>query len=158
MLSVSAVGEQYVDLHPRTDSGPYLRDGSVITAKNTTVPQAVGPMLDQVSVLLDSIPKEKLSQLLDESFKGLNGAGDDLTTLLESTSTVARDFDGVADRARALIDDSRPLLEGQAASADALRTWARSLAGSPDSWPPTIRSCAGCCRTARARSTRPRGC
>ena len=30
VLSVSAVGEQYVDLRPRTDSGPYLRDGSVI--------------------------------------------------------------------------------------------------------------------------------
>ena len=28
--SVSAVGEQYVDLRPRTDSGPYLQDGSVI--------------------------------------------------------------------------------------------------------------------------------
>ena len=28
--SVSAVGEQYVDLRPRTDSGPYLKDGSVI--------------------------------------------------------------------------------------------------------------------------------
>jgi virulence factor Mce-like protein len=129
VLSVSAVGEQYVDLLPRTDSGPYLRDGSVITTKDTTVPQKVGPMLDQISVLLDSIPKEKLSQLLDETFKGLNGAGDDLTTLLESTSTVAADFDKVGDRARVLIDDSRPLLEGQAASADALRIWARSLAG-----------------------------
>ena len=28
VLSVSAVGEQYVDLRPRTDSGPYLQDGS----------------------------------------------------------------------------------------------------------------------------------
>src|SRR3981081_3953665 len=27
--SISAVGEQYVDLRPRTHSGPYLRDGSV---------------------------------------------------------------------------------------------------------------------------------
>src|SRR3984885_6688967 len=27
--SVSAVGEQYVDLQPRTDSGPYLHNGSV---------------------------------------------------------------------------------------------------------------------------------
>ena len=26
--SVSAVGEQYVDLRPRTDAGPYLQDGS----------------------------------------------------------------------------------------------------------------------------------
>ena len=129
VLSVSAVGEQYVDLLPRTDSGPYLRNGSVITTADTTVPQKVGPMLDQISVLLDSIPKEKLSQLLDESFKGLNGAGDDLTTLLESTSTVAADLDKVGDRARALIDDGLPLLEGQAVSADALRIWARSLAG-----------------------------
>ena len=94
VLSVSAVGEQYVDLQPRSDSAPYLRDGSVITAQNTGVPQAVGPMLDQVSVLLDTIPKEKLSKLLDESFQGLNGAGDELATLFESSSTFARDFNG----------------------------------------------------------------
>ncbi|HXO48817.1 MAG TPA: MlaD family protein, partial [Mycobacterium sp.] len=28
VLSVSAVGEQFVDLRPRTDSGPYLHNGS----------------------------------------------------------------------------------------------------------------------------------
>lgn len=129
VLSVSAVGEQYVDLLPRTDDGPYLHDGSVISAKNTTVPQKVGPMLDQVSALLDSIPKEKLGKLLDESFKGLNGSGDDLAALLDSSAVVTRDFNGVADRARALVDDSRPLLDSQAAASEALRTWARGLAG-----------------------------
>ena len=129
VFSVSAVGEQYVDLQPRTDDGPYLRDGSVITVKDTGVPQAVGPMLVQVSALLQSIPKDKLGKLLDESFKGLNGAGDDLAALFESGSTVAADLDTVADRARTLIDDSRPLLEGQVRSSDALRAWARGLAG-----------------------------
>ncbi len=129
VLSVSAVGEQYVDLLPRTDAGPYLRDGSVITADNATVPQKVGPMLDQVSALLDSIPKQKLSKLLEEAFRGLNGSGDDLAALLNSVSTVASDFDKVGDRARALIDDARPLLDAQAASSDALRIWSRSLAG-----------------------------
>jgi phospholipid/cholesterol/gamma-HCH transport system substrate-binding protein len=129
VLSVSAVGEQYVDLLPRTDSGPYLQDGSVIAVTDATVPQKVGPMLDQVSALLQSIPKERLTQLLDESFKGLNGSGDDLAALLESSSTVAADFDGVADRARALLEDGRPLLDGLAESADALRSWTGSLAG-----------------------------
>jgi ABC-type transporter Mla subunit MlaD len=57
VLSVSAVGEQYVDLRPRTDSGPYLRDGSVIAVANTTIPQQVGPMLEQVSALVKSIPR-----------------------------------------------------------------------------------------------------
>ncbi len=129
VLSVSAVGEQYVDLQPRTDSGPYLRNGAVIAAEDTTVPQAVGPMLDSVSALLETIPKEKLSKLLDESFKGLNGSADDLGALFESSSTVAGDLDAVADRARTLIDESRPLLESQAGSSDALRAWARGLAG-----------------------------
>src|SRR5271170_8281943 len=43
VLSVSAVGEQYVDLRPRTDSAPYLHDGSVFAMHDTTIPQAVGP-------------------------------------------------------------------------------------------------------------------
>ena len=127
--SVSAVGEQYVDLRPRTDSGPYLRDGSVIDKDNTTIPQAVGPVLDQVSSLVDSIPKDRLSDLLDESFKAFNGAGPDLQSLIDSGSKLAGDVNGVSDQTRALIDDSGPLLDSQAETADAIRTWARSLSG-----------------------------
>ena len=84
VLSVSAVGEQYVDLRPRTDSGPYLQDGSVIAVADTTIPQQVGPMLDQVSTLVDSIPKDRISDLLDETYKAFNGAGDDFGSLLDS--------------------------------------------------------------------------
>src|SRR4051794_35482887 len=127
--SVSAVGEQYVDLRPRTDSGPYLQNGSVITMANTTIPQQVGPMLDQVSKLVDSIPGNRLSDLLDESFKGLNGAGDDFQSLLDSSSNIADYLNDVSDQSRALIDDSRPLLDSQAETTDAIRTWSRSLAG-----------------------------
>lgn len=127
--SVSAVGEQYVDLRPRTDSGPYLQEGSVIPMRNTTIPQPVGPMLDQLSALVDSIPKDKLSDLLDESFKAFNGAGYDLQSLLDSASKVTGDVNGVSDQTRALIDDSKPLLDSQAETTDAIRTWARSLAG-----------------------------
>lgn len=132
VLSVSAVGEQYVDLVPHTDSGPYLHDGSVIPVTQATVPQAVGPMLDQTSLLLKSIPKERLTDLLDNAFKGLNGAGDDLTTLNDSASRLAADFNSTADQTRTLVEDSRPLLDGQLASTDAIRTWARSLAGITD--------------------------
>ena len=60
--SVSAVGEQYVELMPRTDSPPYLEDGSVIAMADTKLPQAVGPMLDQVSTLINSVPKEKIER------------------------------------------------------------------------------------------------
>ena len=126
--SASAIGEQYVDLRPQSASGPYLRDGSVITAAQTTIPQAVGPMLDSVSALVNSIPGDKLSVLLDESDQGLRGAGYDLSSLLDSSATVAGAVGSVGDRTRALVDDSVPLLDSQVASTDSLRVLARGLA------------------------------
>jgi virulence factor Mce-like protein len=129
VLSVSAVGEQYVDLQPAATSGPYLEDGSVIPAANTSIPQAVGPMLDQVSALIDSFPKSKISGLLDETFRAFNGSGYEFGSLLDSSSRVIGDINANAEQSRALIDDSRPLLDGQAQSGDAIRAWARSLAG-----------------------------
>lgn len=127
--SVSAVGEQYVDLRPRTDSPPYLESGQRIPASRATLPQEVGPMLDQLSALVDSIPGDRIADLLDESFKAFNGAGPDFQSLLDSASKVTDEVSGVSDQTRGLIDDSRPLLESQAETTDQIRTWARSLAG-----------------------------
>lgn len=127
--SVSAIGEQYVDLRPRTDSGPFLENGSRIPVEDTTVPQAVGPVLDEMTKLVDSIPQDRIADLLDESFKAFNGAGDDLQSLLDSASTITRDASGASGEFRQFIDDSGPLIESQAESADSIRTWARSLAG-----------------------------
>ena len=129
VLSVSAVGEQYVDLLPRTEGGPYLEDGTVIVAGQSALPQPVGPMLDQMNDLVGSIPTGKLTGLLDESFKALNGTGHDLGSLFDSSARLAADLNDNADSTRTLIEESRPLLDGQAESVDAIRTWARSLAG-----------------------------
>src|SRR6476469_6901789 len=130
VLSVSAVGEQYVDLRPRTDSGPYLRDGSVIAVANTTIPQQVGPMLDQVSALVKSVPGDRISDLLDETFKAFNGAGPDFGSLIDSGAKLTEQLNSVYDESLGLINDSGPLLDSQAETADAIRTWARSLEGS----------------------------
>lgn len=127
--SISAVGEQYLDLRPRNDSPPYLHDGSVIAMADTTIPQQVGPLLDQTSALINSIPKDKLSRLLDESFKAFNGSGYDFGSLIDSSAKVAGDLNGVRDNMRILVEDSAPLLDSQADTTDDLRTWARSLAG-----------------------------
>lgn len=130
--SVSAVGEQYVELLPNTDSGPYLANGSVIPMDVTKIPQAVGPMLDAASKLVDSIPGDRLSDLLDESFKAFNGAGYDFESLLDSASKITGDANGVSAQTRALIDDSAPLLDSQAQTTDAIRQWTQSLAGVTD--------------------------
>lgn len=130
--SVSAVGEQYVDLQPVDDAPPYLQNGSVIPADRTALPEPVGPMLDKLSGLVGSFPKDRFGPLLDEGFKAFNGAGYDFGSLLDSTTTLTRDLDGVADQSRALIDDSGPLLDSQAQTTDSLAVWARSFAGITD--------------------------
>jgi virulence factor Mce-like protein len=129
VFSISAVGEQYVDLRPRTNSPPYLHNGSVIAVGDATVPQPVGPLLDQTSALVNSIPKGKLSALLDESFKAFNGAGYDFGSLFDSSAQLSGDLNGVADRARTLTEDTAPILDAQAQTTDAIRLWAHSLAG-----------------------------
>ena len=127
--SISAVGEYYVDLRPRTGSPPYLQNGSVIAVNDASIPQPIGPVLDQTSALINSIPKGKLGTLLDESFKAFNGAGYDFGSLFDSSAKVSGDLNGVADRARSLTEDTGPFLDAQAQTADSIRLWAHSLAG-----------------------------
>lgn len=127
--SVSAVGEQYVDLRPHSANGPYLQDGAVIPRDRAVMPQAVGPTLDKVSALVESIPKDRISDLLDETYKAFNGAGEDFQSLVDSATKISTATNGVSDQMRTLIDDTGPLLDSQAQSTDAIRTWAHSLAG-----------------------------
>lgn len=127
--SVSAVGEQYVDLRPRTDSGPYLQNGSRIPADDTIIPQEIGPVLEGLNRLIGSIPSDRIADLLDESFKAFNGAGPDFQSLVDSAAKISAEANTVSDQTRGLIDDSGPLLDSQAETAEQIRTWAKSLAG-----------------------------
>ncbi|OBI79624.1 MCE family protein [Mycobacterium sp. E740] len=127
--SVSAVGEQYVELLPRTDSPPYLQDGSVIAMADTSIPQPVSPMLDRANALIASIPKGQLNTLIDESFDAFGGAGYDMGSLIDSSAKFSAALNGDADRSPRLIEDAVPLLDSQARTTDALRLWTHSLAG-----------------------------
>ncbi|AMO60940.1 MCE-family protein [Mycolicibacterium phlei] len=130
--SVSAVGEQYVELLPRTDQPPYLEDGSVIPMSHTTIPQPVSPMLEQLNTLIGSIPAGQLSALIDDSYRAFDGAGYDMGSLIDSSAALSGELNRDAGRSAALIEDSMPLLDAQSQSTDALRLWARSLAGVTD--------------------------
>jgi phospholipid/cholesterol/gamma-HCH transport system substrate-binding protein len=127
--SVSAVGEQYVDLAPPDDSAPYLSDGSVLRVSADELPQPAGPVLDRLSALVQSVPKDNIAALLDETSKALTGADYDFGSLLDSSTTLADRFSDAAEPAKSLVDDSVPLLDGQAVSSDALRVWTHHLGG-----------------------------
>jgi virulence factor Mce-like protein len=126
--SMSAVGEQYVDLLPRHPSPPYLQDGSIIPQSSVTIPQPVGPMLDRTAELLESVPKDTLAALLDESAAAFAGAGYDLGSLVDSSARLSAEANATREPIGQLIDDSEPLLDSLSASAQDTRDWARDLA------------------------------
>lgn len=126
--SVSAVGEQYVDLIPQSSDGPALSNGDVIPVDRSSVPQDVGPMLDQADTLLKSISDTRLRTVVDESFKAFNGAGPDLQKLIDSTRLFVQEANANSGETIQLLDQLGPLLDGQVVSSDAIRSWTSNLA------------------------------
>ncbi len=108
--SVSAIGEQFVDLIPHTDSSGaivvdgHLENGSVIPEDRTSIPQDVGAMLDQADLLLQSISDTKLKTVIDESFKAFNGAGPDLQKLIDSARLFVEEANNNSDATKTLIE------------------------------------------------------
>ncbi|MEO7077765.1 MAG: MlaD family protein, partial [Rhodococcus sp. (in: high G+C Gram-positive bacteria)] len=77
----SAIGEQYVDLQPTSDEGPYLEDGSIITEANTATPVPVEEVLASTDRLVSSVPTKNLTTVVKELGTAFNGKGDDLQLL-----------------------------------------------------------------------------
>ncbi|OZG28872.1 mammalian cell entry protein [Williamsia sp. 1138] len=130
--SRSAIGEQFIDLVPRNDNEPYLRDGDLIGLDRTSVPQEVGPLIDTVNTSLDALPRDQLQTVVDESYLAFNNAGPTWQRLLDSTHAVVEDAATNLQPITGLIDGAAPLLGAIEASDPAIRQWSgnvKSLTG-----------------------------
>ncbi|MEW2073926.1 MCE family protein [Streptomyces sp. NPDC017966] len=124
VAGLSAVGEQYIDLRPESDGGPYLAEGARIEQADTQVPRPVTDVLSSIDDLTRSVPLDDLRTVVDEFGKAFEGHGDDLQALLDSGS----DFVEAADRAlpstTRLITDGETVLRTQAEEEQAIRDFA----------------------------------
>ena len=71
VADLSAVGEQYVDLRPLSNQGPYLAQGSVIPRQATTIPLPVTSLLNSVNTLATSLPLANLAIRTSSSLLGI---------------------------------------------------------------------------------------
>ena len=110
--SVSAVGEQYLDLVSVGNPGRFLSPGQTIT--KGTVPSEIGPALDTANRGLEVLPKEKIGQLLDETAQAVGGLGPALQRLVDSTQAIAGDFKTNIRDVDDIIQNSAPILDSQA--------------------------------------------
>jgi phospholipid/cholesterol/gamma-HCH transport system substrate-binding protein len=123
--SVSAVGEQYLDLVSVGNPGKFFSAGQTIT--KGTVPSEIGPALDTANRGLEVLPKEKISQLLTETAQAVGGLGPALEQLVDSTQAIVGDFKTNMTDVNDIIQHSGPILDSQANSSSAIERWAHNL-------------------------------
>ncbi|WKG02760.1 MCE family protein [Mycolicibacterium sp. HK-90] len=127
--SVSAVGEQYIDLiPPESPSTGKLRNGATIDQQNTRVGQDIAGLLHEADALVNSIGNSRLQDLLRESFKAFNGSGPELARLIESSRLLIDEANATSGETTQLIDQAGPFLEAQMRSGDSIRSLADGLA------------------------------
>ena len=82
----SAIGEQFIDLRPRSNAAPYLSKGSVITTANTQIPLTTTELLIDIDRLVASVDTKSLETLVDELGLAFTGTGRDLTRIIDTST------------------------------------------------------------------------
>ncbi|MGW5388893.1 MCE family protein [Streptomyces koyangensis] len=124
VASLSAVGEQYIDLRPASDGGPYLADGARIEQADTQVPAPVTDVLTSMNDLTTSVPLDSLRTVVDEFGLAFEGRGDDLQALLDNGSAFVQAADRNLPATTRLIQDGETVLRTQAEEGEAIRDFA----------------------------------
>lgn len=121
----SAIGEQYVDLQPTSDQGPYLADGSLISTASTPIP--VQQLVQSVDTFTKTVDLNALNTTVTELGKAFDGKGDDLKVFVDSVNKFTATFNDTLPQTIQLIRDGRIALGTQAEQSDAIRRFSDGL-------------------------------
>ncbi|MEO9137773.1 MAG: MCE family protein [Jatrophihabitans sp.] len=123
----SVVGEQYVDLIPKTGKGPFVHNGSNIPASRTKIPTPTNELLTNLNDLVQSVPIDALRTTVEELGQAFNGRGQNLGSLLDSTNLLLKAATQNLPDTIALINNSATVLSTQLDVQPALKVWTKNL-------------------------------
>ncbi|MFY0407364.1 MCE family protein [Solicola sp. PLA-1-18] len=123
----SAVGEQFVDLQPRSTGAPFLKSGSSIPRNRTAIPLDTSTLLVDVNNLVNSVDKENLKTVVDELGTAFNGTGRDLGRIIDTSNSFIETADDNFDITAELIRNSNGVLQTQIDSEGDIRSFSRDL-------------------------------
>lgn len=124
--SLSPVGEQFLDLQPRSESGPFLQTGARITGDAVDVPVSLASATGALDGLLQQVDGEDVQTVLTELAAATEGTQADLESLLDSTDALVTSLDEVWPETRRLLTNGRTTLNTLAESGPELRKLSRS--------------------------------
>jgi phospholipid/cholesterol/gamma-HCH transport system substrate-binding protein len=123
----SAVGEQYVDLRPPNNDGPFLDEDSVIPVQQTRTPVPVDELLADVNALATSVPLPELRTTVDELYNAFDRAGPSLQRLLDASNVLIPDAIRNLPQTTQLLRDGRVVLTTQASLGPQIISFSRDL-------------------------------
>jgi phospholipid/cholesterol/gamma-HCH transport system substrate-binding protein len=123
--SVTAVGEQYIDLVSSGNPGEYFKNGQTIT--KSTIPVPIGPALDRANAALASVPAGKIPNLLDETAQAVGGLGPTLQKLVDNTQSFVTELSNNIGDINSIVDNAPPIFASQVQSSASIYQWANRL-------------------------------
>jgi len=123
----SAVGEQYVELQPKVNNGPYLGDSSQIPEQDTRTPIQTDKFLTDITDTAESVNRKALRTTVGELGTAFAGTGQDLQRIIDTGNSFIKAANDNFDTTTALIKDGNTVLRGQMDSTDSIKLFARDL-------------------------------
>ncbi|MET0135571.1 MAG: MlaD family protein [Kibdelosporangium sp.] len=117
----SAVGEQYLDLRPKRDDGPFLADGAVLS--DIKLPLPVQDVLSNMDSMVASVPLDSLRTVVDELNEALRGRGSDLQVLLDNQAAFVSTASRYLPQTKSLITDGGTVLLTQEELSSAIKSF-----------------------------------
>ena len=109
--NLSALGESYIELEPRSSGGPSLRDGQRVAQRDVTQPPSISELGTSVVRVLNELDPNQMSRVVDEADAALPDP-DAVLPNLTHTSLLLRnttaDFNGTG---RQLLGNLQTLLQ-----------------------------------------------
>ena len=127
--SVSAVGEQYIDLVPPSNpASDQVAQRVSDRSANTRIGQDVADLLKRAETLVNSLGDTRLRELLHETFQAANGSGPELARLIESARLLVDEANADYPQVSQLIDQAGPFLQAQIRAGADIKSLADGLA------------------------------
>ncbi|RZQ64172.1 MCE family protein [Amycolatopsis suaedae] len=128
VVNRSAVGEQFVDLRPVSEDGPYLEQDSVIPVNRSSTPVPTEQVIGDLDSLASSVPTDALRTVVDESYNAFNGTGGDLQNLMDTAREFTRAAQQNLPQTVTLLEQGGKVLETQNELSGSFKSFSGDLA------------------------------
>lgn len=122
---LSAAGEQYLDFRPTTGEAPYLADGATVAADQVSTPVTIDSFLDNTGALIAGMNPDRLTVIVDELDRALQGGPDVLRTVISGLSQAMTGLTGLLPQTTALLRNLRVIADTTAHAQPDLATLVR---------------------------------